>query len=701
MTPTEKIRKFGTYHPLRLEALRSDLSLSMSTAFLQHCANYFRTRTRRDPSADELRMLDRFAFLKQGDPSRLSPVELYTNDPFVAETYADMMKKRGELRPDTKAPMSLVDALSLANDYLARAGKKPVYVTPHSLVEEVSFQTGALGANTVVASSGIAQRNFLANPLPAQSNDLFWLLLPNAKKAQALPALMSDPSLGRIFKMLRKVEKDGVLSALLTMTNGAWIDLNRLARTQENPPLAPLTDAYAGAYLVRVPRENEKALQQLAASYAVYPLLFATATEGGEITFGRSQKDFFTIESAFLHSLSPLSPITAKLQGEKIEELISPDQAPVAVQRSAYLCRESIGDSRVSPLFEDYTCSLATANLHSSFFLNAFYTALLAVVNQTLGGSHYSDQVLSVCLQAPKNALDPKSASACISSAIGVYRLQAELGLTAKAPAVRTGKEELPVLTVFSSGRGGAIPSALQSEGNLVYCLTPAIGENGLPNFDELRTTLDRLSKLRESGILASAYAVCGESLRDALTAVEADHHFCALESAELDLLITRPIAILLETTCECVGLTLLGRVCKQAAEQSLDTEPTLSPIRSLIPSDRTELVIFAAENDRDADLLTSLLNQRGAHAICQKAIPQNETPLCRTILGAHALILCGEVTLPDSPFVRFALQTMKAAGGAVICLGKQASDPDSILLPNGISAENIEILCRKATENE
>ena len=255
----------------------------MSTAFLQHCANYFRTRTRRDPSADELRMLDRFAFLKQGDPARLSPVELYTNDPFVAETYADMMKKRGELRPDTKAPMSLVDALSLANDYLARAGKKPVYVTPHSLIEEVSFQAGALGSNTVVASSGIAQRSFLANPLPAQSNDLFWLLLPNAKKAQALPALMSDPSLGRIFKMLRKVEKDGVLSALLTMTNGAWIDLNRLARTQENPPLAPLTDAYAGAYLIRVPRENEKALQQLAASYAVYPLLFATATEGGEI----------------------------------------------------------------------------------------------------------------------------------------------------------------------------------------------------------------------------------------------------------------------------------------------------------------------------------------------------------------------------------------------------------------------------------
>ena len=242
--------------------------------------------------------------------------------------------------------------------------------------------------------------------------------------------------------------------------------------------------------------------------------------------------------------------------------------------------------------------------------------------------------------------------------------------------------------TAFSSHPSGApLPSRFSGAGNTVYCVAPAVGTDGLPDFALLRRLLSELGTRYTRGELRSAHVVCGEHLSDALTRMSGNGLSFRLSDSVSLFDSTLPLAILLETGGK-LPYTPVAEVTEQETEPTAEEELPALPETSLIWSDPREAVLVAVGQDTGAQALSALLSHHGMRCSLFDETA-DAGPLSRAILTARIVILCGNVSLPDSDQMRFALRTQQAAGGILLSVGDSPALPPelpAIRLPNGIS---------------
>ena len=706
-----KILKFASYSQKQLEQMKQDLSISMPLSFLRHCASYYKTHAKRDPAIDELKLLDRYTMAGINDLRFVAPTELQSNDSAVAETYADMMKKRHELFPDAKIPMSLEEGLGLATGYLARAGKAPAFGTLLTLSKKQADST-TIGANALVSENGFMLACLDACPLPAQSNDLFALLLPedggfsSAKYSTLLDALLVDPAFGKKVKSLRILGNGGVLEALLKETDGAWIDLARLSITGNEVPLAHLVDAFTTMALVRIPRESEKEVFYLSKAHGIRSLIFATATDGSTYTIRRDTTEALTLDVLFLRSFHALTPMKIALQNEADGTPVTPSQSPITQRQCKYLDLPKPEAASHALLHGSQLCAPASATLESAPFTNAFYTALTAVTNLVLSGVPYPEQELAIGLSCGTAERERSQAAAsALSSILGIYRLQAELGIRSSEIALREDASgNTTELAVFARAASGSpCPVFFQEHLSTVYCMAPKLRPDGLPNSNSLKALLGQLSALREQGNLLSATVLRGQTVTEMLLQMETEEYDCHLQNERIATGEPLPFAVLVETPNTLPYGSFVGSVkCKDNSCDVLRSSPRCNPVRlapfhSLIWSETPEIVLLAAGGDTNACALASQLTQNGAKVHAFVTDDPDALKLSRALLQSQTLILCQNASLPHTPQIQFALQTLRHAGGRVLTLGTtSAKMQGAIHLPSGLTPEHLSVLCEK-----
>ena len=527
-----KVLNFSRYSEQQMERTKNDLGLSMPVAFLTHCANFYRNHAKRDPYIEELKMLDGFAAATQKSPLSLTPRELYTNDKPVADTYGDMMRKRSVLNPHASTPITAKEAAALADGYLARVGKQLPVMTVTPFME----------ADPVNTESIFRIRFFEFCKEAPKKDDLFALLLPSAQESDtAFCDLLMNKNFTSRVRSIQKISCGGVLSALLRECDGFRIELSRFFTTDAPTDLSALVNGYHGAYLVRIPREYEKEVFYTAQNAGVLARIFGTAEKGNRMTLQNAQQTLLWLDTAFLRTLAALHAFSAKLRNEKDGRLTPPIRsASVGVTDS--LCASEV-----------------TCHPQDAFFANAFYTALLAVIHQSLAGCGYAEQKLSVGLGFPAKRNDLYQHD-CFSALIGLYRLQAELGLPSSEPLlIYDEKISAPTLSVFSFGTGSPLPNRPQANGSFVYLLTVDEAKDQLPDFDALRGLLDRLCELRKDGNLLSAYTVQGEDSLTALQAFMSGEYLCSVEDRSLKDLPGAPILIFVESSTPLENAHFIG----------------------------------------------------------------------------------------------------------------------------------------------
>ena len=550
------IRRFGAYNPQQLEQMKRDLNIKMPMNKLSFCASYYRTVEKRDPSIEELQFLDLFSRDSESSPLSIAPTELLTNDTFVAKTYADLMAKRYELNPDAKTPCTLFEMMNLATAYLERAGKD---ATPSGLVcslEKRDTPYTKLGNSAVLEkNASVGLRVLPKTSLPLLTGDLLLLLRPLAKSAQRirpLGAFLDSPALASQIKQLRTVGKRGLFAELLSLTSCATVEPDRLSQTGEPLPLSMLVTAFEGDLLVRISRESYPAFAKATYELGIFAAAFATVGNGTRITVVRPRGTTFSLQTRFLRMLFPLRPVSVKLGNERTDTLTPISHAPYIASQNDLMQTASVGTAMISA---------ASAAPTKSFFRNALDTALATVLTLAVSGCDYADQRLSVSMEIPQNTDDTHVAGDCISTLLGVYRLQAELAMPAASirldcdPSLRH-----PTLQVFAVSHGNACPASFTAAGNHVYCLSPATTPDGLPDFDDLRRLLTLLTALRQNGILRSARVLCHEEISDAIRAMMSEKLGCLTSGKELFATDSLPIGVLIETS-EPIDGTRVGTV--------------------------------------------------------------------------------------------------------------------------------------------
>ena len=275
-----------------------DFGLDLDLKTFTRLQDLFCNVLHREPTVGELFLLDQLDRLGCHRPHRRAMGELYTNSPAIAEAWADMMAKHGELyaakgirrdKPCALPPCTMEDSLSLIGRYLHRRG----LVTPLTdglpcggkkcKGRTAVLATPAQEADAIAEGYALLKRLDLGNATrslwvrkgpamtvtPAAPGD-FLICLPSPDPEVLAELLAKErnkkyPSIGAITALSHRSPMEAVLS----LCDGADIYPHRLPRSFEEiqngtshlthlcKPSAINPDTHPD-YLLRVPAQRIK-----------------------------------------------------------------------------------------------------------------------------------------------------------------------------------------------------------------------------------------------------------------------------------------------------------------------------------------------------------------------------------------------------------------------------------------------------------
>ncbi len=663
------------------DAWRASLGLSMPYDTLLYCAEHYRTCEKRDPSADELRMLDRLSFFLEQSPDALCPAEILTDDPSAASTYSDLLNKRRTLDPEASYPCTLTEAAKLSSRYLHYSGKKALPWRSALLVgDHCGNDTLSLGG------SPFRLRPFSATAPLARTGDLLLLVTPQEgggrtvfyKAAQAL--LHTEAVLSSLAGMW-SIEEGGLLPTLLSITEGLWIDLTHLSPARLSLPMTVLTEQYAGCYVLRIPSERLQTVLSVGEQYALCILPFAKIMDGGEYRFSRSRSEKITLTAGFMKRLYHYRRGRAALPVEHHAEP-TPSLHTFTARRSCRYLTQSAECSHSLYAENGLLISGALGSSQPAPFRTSLATALLPVLSLSAAGIPHTEQFISVGISIPRAYEDDTVIGNALSTVLGWYRASCECALAANV-VTRFHDANTAELSVYAIAPGQQLPDQFTEVGKKVYCVAPAQHPDGTFDFPALRTLLSSLVHWNREGKISAARAFAGRSVTDILQEMRGDCT-CRLENPKLAAEGALPLAILLESDAE-LPLAQIGTVVRTPKA----TLPHISNEKSLVWSEAPEILLLHQRSDRDAEALASILEERGAHVVCLS--DDAVGPISRALLTAQTLILCRGAVLPCGEMLNFSLESAKRSGCRFLSLGDIPHSPaDFVSLPKGLDPETI-----------
>ncbi len=697
MSLQAKIRGFGSYSPTVLEKMRADLGLSLPTAVLSRCAAYYRTREKRDPLVDELRMLDRFAAVCR--PS-VGIAELLTNDACVARTYADAIAKRRALRPDAAAPITLDEAFALANQALMRVGKTPTLKGLDMSLQPIATHVDRARALREATSSTYLTLSG-SHTAPITAGDLLVLLRPMetvvGRGLDPVSDFLGKRDVRARIKHSLTVAEGGLLAILLACGRGAQIDLTRLSVTGEELPCSMLVDAYEGSSVVLLARREYEGFAQAAQAHAIRLQAFASLNDSARLAFFRSHDlPAFAFETAFLRSFIPFRSLSVALDDEWDTAFAPISHRTVRADHSAYIQTDRSCGSETLALGGLLHAS-ATSSAKNVCYRNAIDTALAPILALAASGADYSTARLAVSMTRSADSSD-KTATQVISTILGLYRVQTELGIPMAASRILYEKERIDTsLSVTAiAPEKPALPSVFATANHGLYCLAPALDGDQQIDFAALREMLTYLTTLANEGVIKGVRLICRESLTSVLQEMQTDTLTCRITDNAWACEGEIPLAILIEADGE-IRAKRVGTVVVREGSRAPVVTPDLPSCRCLLPVNRSSVTLISAHGDTDAQTLADELKRRGTEVFLHAPVDA-PVDIARSILSCATLILCGSIMLPENELLNFAARTHTEAGGLVLLLGgaDHGIFSNAIALADGLSEKNLEKICKK-----
>ncbi len=699
MTYRSVIRNFSNIGTAQAENLHKLLSLSMPAEMLKFCGTYYKNQLKRDPFVDELKMLDMLIGTREREGASTALTELLTNDAFVARTYADLLKKRKQLYPNFSHPCTLGEAANVASEYIRRARGEDRCAKYLPSVENVRDSI-TYPDKSCVAPQGSAYRMRL---LPLASTeiaeaDTLILMSPSGNDTSTefrrkSAALLRNKELLQYVKGVSTVGNGGILRELLHITDGVLIQLSSLSPIGTSVPATTLCDGFLGCHILRVAPHQWNIVTTLLAKGGVRALPFASIKKEPQFVFVRDKHSSFVIDAHFLRSLNRLKAACAKLADESA---LSPSPVTfggIGGEKCDYLTAEFAEQSDEAVTVDSTVCVSSFAPLVSAPYKTTLWSALATVASLCARGVPYSDQALSVALEFPADLSDAATVGKCISTVLGLYRVQTELGLvTAGRVAVRTDTNlNSPTVSVWSTTeKKQKAKSTFTKSGSLVYAVSPTLDNDGIPDFSALRQMLNQVTKFANEGKILSCRVLVGEAITDCIRKMS-NTHTCVLSDTTIAAESNVPLCILLESD-QILPLRCIGKVhpYKRLPKPQIEI-----PKRTdLICCEMPDIVIVSSLTDNNAMALAALLEDRGAHVSLFTDLAAEAAALSRAMLTTQVLILCPNAKLPKTKQTDFALDTLRRAGGILLSLSKNRAPDGFISIPNGIDEEILQKIC-------
>lgn len=545
-----------------LEALRKHFHIEMCIGALQTCQAQYRL-LRRDPTVDELYMLD--ALLAENDrlPSTYLPAEMKTDCTAIANTFADMMARRSDASLKKDRPASLKELASLAEAYLRAIDKTSnpldrvaVRFTNHrelSLAADGYLRTATTGGEEEDIAIGIrSAESAFRGGKPAVGDYVYAILQDGTQDEDfetRLVEYLCDTNVKKAVKCAFFLCEETPLSALIRTSMGLSLTESAIKRA-EGSTRSLVTKTGAGIVLVASPAASADLLL-LAQENGFCVRLVAKVTPGDSIRMPGGQ--------VFPHGFFP-----AMLPGRAYSTEIECNSAEPA----------NISLSRIG------TCTLngqkhAVVKVDASS--NNSYAAsvkglIYALSHCLAAGVDPKDVGLSCHLTLPMAPPSPKDLGCSLGAILGLYRVQMEFELRGNAPVLQNKSGEAPhtAIAMIAPLSRKALPPTVVGGGSMIYYLEPLYDENGLPVFDDLKKMYGYIEKLYTDGLILSIRPTSEDLLAD-LDAMSRD---ATVEYVREDSVTSHFGGFLVETASRIQGTLVAQTSLPQVTEETEEPTP-------------------------------------------------------------------------------------------------------------------------------
>lgn len=508
------IRNFGKYNDTNFDNMRQELGLTLSKSQLRHIAQYYSSTLNKAPTVSEICFLNDLSDRLKRSPDKRAPLRLETYDTELYETLEDMQAKLQALSYEVKAPATYSSLASLADNYLERSGKEPVLPKLCSFAQ-ISEERRISDRKKLLYEITPNTKIYLNEQIAPEvfTNDLYACIISNDRLT--LNKFISDMLECRTISMASPVESSGILCSLMSIADGATINLFAVASlfTDNLKPDATDYDIFsyvlkaplAFAYTVRVTRTAAKQLQTLCDKECGINLTFlGIADKKRELSLRRGNNALMARYGMdFIRSLgSTYEAINAKESGADTAD----NQYMTSQQIDFPVCNEKyIG------------CEIIASECDS--YRKAIYTVLNAVGKNVERGYSYTDCEIFARYEMTDPQIGGINEKNLIMIA-GAYRAKAELAIGGSSECVFSDANDTPTLKVLSYANAkkfAPLPTFNGDEYHL-YLLVASKLDSGLPDFSNLRKLLRYIDKLRAEGVILELSYVGGLTLSDILS---------------------------------------------------------------------------------------------------------------------------------------------------------------------------------------
>ena len=545
-----------------LEALRKHFHIEMCIGALQTCQAQYRL-LRRDPTVDELYMLD--ALLMENDqlPCTYLPAEMKTDSAAIANAFANMMARRGDAVLNKERPASLKDLASLAETYLRAIDKTPnpldqvaVRFTNHrelSLAADGYLRTATTGDKEEDIAIGIRSAESAFRGGKPSAGDYVYVILREDAQDESfetrLVEYLCENDVKKSAKCAFFLCEETPLGTLVRTSMGLSLTESAIKRA-EGATRSLVTKTATGIILVAAPAASADLLL-LAQENGFHVHLVAKVTPGDSIRIPSGQ--------VFPHGFFP-SMLPGRAYSTEIK--CNPDEpADISLSR--------IGTCTLNG--QKHAVVKVDASGENTYA--ASINGLIYALSHCLAaGIPPKDVGLSCHLTLPMAPPTPQKLGCALGTILGLYRVQMEFELRGSAPVLKNAGNEptRASIAMIAPLSQKTLPPTVVGGGSMIYYLEPLYDENGLPVFEDLKKMYGYIEKLYTDGLILSIRPTSKDLLAD-LDAMSRD---VTVDYVREDSVTSHFGGFLIETTARIQG-TLVAQTYShqilEVAEQDAD----------------------------------------------------------------------------------------------------------------------------------
>ena len=476
-----------------LARLAKEEQLAMDILGLQLCQEYYRSQ-KRDPSRDELHLLDTVVADGYRSADSLLISQFTTESTTVAETFADLLGRRSGAARISDKPLSLAALAQLMENWLADRAKRErpeadvgIRFSPYRdllLAADGYCRTASSGNREDDISIGSRARSYKGECKLSAGDYIYGVFASESNEAydlQTIATYLATPAVTQNAKVIKIAEARTLLPLLTELSCGLTLNAEKVTEGEETL-LSALNCPRRGAILVASPERSADLLLE-AQDAELRVLLLGKVTAEETVSIPR-EKGAVRFPLPFLRSL-----IFARLY-------------------SATVANPADGNFRMA-LSRIGTCTLggkrnAVIKVDAdgtSPFREALMSVVYALSHCVAAGADIRDVKLASYLTLPRNHVGD-----ALGTVLGLYRAQAEFELYGGCPVlVMSDKDSTAISAVTVVPLHDETPSStVVGDGSSIYYLEPLYTDDGIPDFADLKKMYAYISALMADGKVLS-----------------------------------------------------------------------------------------------------------------------------------------------------------------------------------------------------